>query len=282
MLAKRGSTRSSGSNSSLKNAGSQIAAPRFSGIEDSSVITQVLHLSRQGMSDANRLQRIAGLESVMLGGKALVMQEPKIMSEVARLCCDRDHEVSKAAYEALDYLETELSRSGPQFGNDSPPGSAPQSLLASRNSRRNIASAPSLPRPRTADYGLLDRLGSFNRRLPGQQAMEALNAVILGCDALGLEVPCRLASKDLKKQPGLAKEVLPHLTDAVRASREAPIRKAAADALLDLASGLPKAEARGKSVDLETQEEAMDGLAAALKVRTSKLLEELAELVPKL
>lgn len=272
MLAQRGSTRSSGSNSSLKNAGSQIAAPRFSGIEDSSVITQVLHLSRQGMSDANRLQRIAGLESVMLGGKALVMQEPKIMSEVARLCCDRDHEVSKAAYEALDYLETELSRSG----------SAPQSLLASKNSRRNIASAPSLSRPRTADYGLLDRLGSFNRRLPGQQAMEALNAVILGCDALGLEVPCRLASKDLKKQPGLAKEVLPHLTDAVRASREAPIRKAAADALLDLASGLPKAEARGKSVDLETQEEAMDGLAAALKVRTSKLLTELAELAPKL
>lgn len=285
MIARKTTSRSSGSNASLKNAGLQISAPRMPTIDDSSIITQVLHLARQGMRDANHLQRIAGLEMVMLGGKALVMQEPKIMSEVALFLCDKDPEVSKTAYQALDFLEAELSRSGPSYLNDTPPGSAPTEMFRSLKSSSSIGSfSSSLPRPYTADYGLLDRLGSFNRRLPGQQAMEALSAVITGADALGLEASGKLVSKELRKQPGIAKEVLPHLTDAVRASREAPIRKAAADALLTLASGRPKAQAGhcGKSLDLETQEEAMDGLSAALRARTSKLLSELADLAPKL
>jgi len=281
MRSRSGISRSSGSNSSLKNAGFQIAAPRPPVVEDSNIITQVLFLAREGMRDAHRLQRVAGLQMVMLGGKALVMQEPKVMSEVALLLCDKEHEVSKAAYQALDFLETELSRSDPQVANDSPPGSAPPRSMATQKTRGSVSSFSSLARPFTADYGLLDRLGSFNRRLPSQQAMEALNAVILGDDALGSEASGKLASRELRKQPGLAKEVLPHLTDAVRASREAPIRKAAADALLTLASGLSKAEGCGRSVDLFTQEEAMDGLSAALRARTGKLLNELANLTPK-
>jgi hypothetical protein len=280
MLAKRGSSRGSGANSSLKNAGAQIAARRPSRAEDNSVIAQVMNLARQGMRDANRMQRVAGLEMVMMGGKALVMQEPKIMSEVADLTRDADPEVSQTAYLVLDFLETELSRSDRQ-SHASPPGSAPSSqlMVTSQSHHGNVSSFSSSARPCTVDYGLLDRLGSFNRRLPGEEAMEVLKSAIVGSDGIGASG--RLASKELKKQPGIAREVLPHLSDAVRASREAPIRKAAADTLLNLATGLPKAEGgSGRSVDLETQEEAMDGLSAALRARTNKLLNELADLTP--
>lgn len=287
------------------------------------VLEELLATAREAFLDSDPVERVAGLEIVMLGGQEMAMIDPAILQEVADLLTDEDPDVRRTAFLALDQLEAELSR---------PPSS-------NAEERQAVHRGASFEDDQNME--LLNRAGSFNRKMPREEAMQALSTILLGRKGAGFAAaPGSLKAVADMRKAGVAKEVVPHLTDAVRASKEGPIRQAATDALMRLGmrqathqkfgagqlvevlrtdgawspgtikkvtaslvtvsledgsfKDLPPSMSEkcirnmqpslslkpqvGECSDLELRAEAMDGLSAALKARSNKLLNELDDL----
>lgn len=275
-----------GTRDALVRVGAQLVAARDVRERERDLTADLLAAARLALKHEDAEERVTGLEMVMMGGVQMAIADPAILSDVADLMSDSDAGVRQMACRALDHMEFEIS----------PPPSAPSSQLVPA-----FGTAPEVT-PSCGTRGLaaladtsssvdgvlpcrlLDRVGSFNRKVPRPEALQALSTVLLGKDrkVVSFDSTCRRtfaaagsskAVAELRKS-GVAEEVLPHLADAARASTEAPIRQAAVDTLMHLG----KRRKGGRAADLELRAAAMDGLSVSLRARSNKLMNDLDDL----
>jgi len=276
-----------GSRDALRRVGAQLVAARDVRERERDLTADLLAAARLALKDEDAEERVAGLEMVMMGGVQMAVADPAILNDVADLMSDSDAGVRQMACQTLDHLEFEMSppptapsaQLVPAFcaGRGVTPSFGARGLAAIANTCYSVEDA--------LDCRLLDRAGSFNRKMPPPEALQALSTVLLGKDRTvpSFDSACRRtfaaagSSKAVAelRRSGAAQEVLPHLADAARASTEAPIRQAAVDTLMHLG----KRRARGgRPADLELRAAAMDGLSVSLRARSNKLMNELDDL----
>lgn len=197
--------------------------------DEGQLIAELLLEARKSMRHPDAALRIEGLEMVATCGTAVAEIDQGIFKELADMHAnDSDPDVRRAALQTLDALQLELSLQNELETN------APK--LEGDIDADDLAAILGIEQP--VNYDWLVRAGCANRKLASPPAMEALAAILFDNESerpttagSQLSVGCQQAIEDLERS-GIAKEVLPLLADAARASPEESVRQAATTALM--------------------------------------------------